>query len=155
MLKTYISLLESTIETSKVDRPQVTKESVKLLHDGKTTTSHDKPDVQTELCHDIYQFAKVQCINFKRDSKFIFEISNSENVMENYSYSMEILVDNDGRGKLGKCVLPDFINVHNILWQHPIDNLNNVKYFLNSCKHNIDCYFRRLKQINQLKVKNY
>lgn len=155
MLKTYISLLESTDEIPKVNRFQVKKKLVKLLDNGKTTTSHNKSDVQTELCHDIYQFAKVQCISFKRDSRFVFEISNSEYVMKNYLYTMEILVDNNGRGKLGKCVLPDFINVHNILWQYPIDNLNNVKYFLNSCKHNIDCYFYRLKQINELKVKNY
>lgn len=152
MLKSYISLLENTIKTTNVDQSQATKESLKLLHDGEAATSHDKPDVQTELCHNIYQFARVQCINFERDSGFIFEISNSENIAKNDSYAIEILVDDNGCGKLGKYTLPDFINVHNILWQYPIEDLNNVKHFLKSCKHNIDCYFCRLKQVNELKV---
>ncbi|XP_071572405.1 uncharacterized protein [Temnothorax nylanderi] len=153
MLKTYISLLESTIETPEVEQSQVTKESSKLLYSGEgAAVSRDKPDVQTELCRNIYQFAKVQCINFKRDSRFIFEIPNSENIVKSDLYTIEILVDDKGRGKLGKCVLPDFINVNSILWQYPIDNLNNVKHFLKSCKRNIDCYFCRLQQINELKI---
>ncbi|XP_011171005.2 uncharacterized protein LOC105203798 [Solenopsis invicta] len=149
MLKTYISLLESATETSKVDQSQVAKESWKLLHDA--ATSHDESDVQTELCRNISQFAKVQCIDFERNSRFIFEISNPGNITRNDSYTMEVLIDGDGRGKLGKCVLPDFINVTDILWRYPIDDLNNVKHILKTCQLNIDCYFRRLKQVIELK----
>ncbi|XP_012542077.1 uncharacterized protein LOC105839956 [Monomorium pharaonis] len=149
-LKKHVSLLENTIKIFKVNYSQIKRETLKSL-DGEAGTSYDKLDVQMELYHDIYQFARVQCISFERDSRFIFEISNPESIVKNNSYTIEVLIDDDGYGKLGKCVLPDFINVNDILWQYPIDDLNNVKHFLKSCKHNIDCYFRRLKQVNELK----
>lgn len=157
ILKTYVCLLESTTETPKLRQAQLAEIQSKLLHNSEATF-HDVSDVQscqnwnTELFCDISQFTEMPCIKIEQNSKFVFEVSNAKDIAKKDIYAIEILIDDNGHGKLGKYTLPDFINVHNILWQYPIDNLNNVKNFLKSCKHNIDCYFCRLKQVNELKV---
>lgn len=150
-------MLESTIETPKSKRSKLAEIQSKLLHNGPTT-SRNTPNVQswwnwnTELYCDISRFIGIPCIKIKQNSKFIFEMSNAKDIAKRNLYAIEILIDENGHGKLGKCVLPNFINVHDILSQYPVDDLNNVKYFLKSCKHHIDCYFSRLKQVDELKV---
>ncbi|XP_011171004.1 uncharacterized protein LOC105203797 [Solenopsis invicta] len=155
ILKTYVSQLEGTIETLKSKQLQLAEIQSNLLCNSGVT-NHNVSAVQsyrisnTELYHDIFQVTEMLCVKSDQNLKFVFEISNIKDIEKMNFYVIEILVDN-GCGKLGRCALPNFIDMRNILSRYPIDNLNNVKHFLKSCKHRIDCYFSRLKQIDELK----
>ncbi|KMQ89677.1 grip and coiled-coil domain-containing protein, partial [Lasius niger] len=149
MLKANVSLLEIMIETPKFGQLQFVKMPLTLMHDSEAARFHI-PDVETELCQ-LYRFAGLRCREFDRNSRFVFEIYRAEqNVMKNDVYAIEILIDENDRGKLGKWVLPMSVDVQEILSKYPIDNLNNVKHFLRSCKHHVDCYLCRLKQFEEL-----
>lgn len=141
-------------ETPKFGQLQFAKMS--LMHNNEIANFHI-PDVQTELCDELYRFVGLRCREFKRNSRFVFEINNIEqndNITKNNVYAIEIMIDESGRGKLGKWVLPMSVNVQKILSQYPIDKLNNVKHFLKSCKHHVDSYLCRLKQLEELQVIN-
>ncbi|XP_050455924.1 uncharacterized protein LOC126853866 [Cataglyphis hispanica] len=145
LLEAHVSLLETMIVTPKFG--QLKFEKLPLTHDSEAVRFHI-PDVQTELCHELYRFVGLRCRDIDQNSRFVFEINSTE--QNNEQYAIEILIDENGCGKLGKWVLPMFINVQEILSQYPIDNLNNVKYFLKSCKHHVDSYLCRLKQFKEL-----
>ncbi|XP_012542078.2 uncharacterized protein LOC105839957 [Monomorium pharaonis] len=155
ILKTYVSLLEGITEAPKSRQSQLTEIQSNLLCNSGVIIDNIS-DVQshqncsTELYHDISQITEMPCVKIEKNMKFFFEIDNVKNISKKDQYEIEILIDDNGHGKLGKCLLPDFIDVHNILSRHPIDDLNNVKHFLKSCKHRIDCYYSRLKQIDEL-----
>ncbi|KAM0731080.1 hypothetical protein ACS0PU_002140 [Formica fusca] len=145
LLEAHVSLLETMIVTPKFG--QLEFDELPLIHDNKATKFHI-PDVQTELCHELYRFVGLRCREFNQNSKLVFEIYNT--VTKNDPYAIEILIDENGRGKLGKWVLPMSINVQEILSRYPIDNLSNIKHFLKSCKHHVDSYLCRLKQLEEL-----
>ncbi|XP_072743803.1 uncharacterized protein [Anoplolepis gracilipes] len=147
-LKAYVSRLETIIEKSKSIKLQMLK--MTLIQDSEITSSYI-PDVQMQLCHKFHQFVGSRCREFNQKLRLVFEINSTEqDVKKNDLYAIEILIDKNGRGKLGKWALPT-INVQEILSQHPIDDLNNVKHFLNSCKHYIDSYLCRFKQLEELR----
>ncbi|XP_025269466.1 uncharacterized protein LOC112639499 [Camponotus floridanus] len=150
ILKAHVSLLETMIETPKFGQLQFAKMS--LMHRNEVARFH-VPDVQTELCDELYRFAGLRCREFNRNSRYVFEITGTEqngNDTKNNLYAIEIMIDESGCGKLGKWVLPMSVDVQEILSQYPIDNLNNVKHFLKSCKHHVDSYLCRLKQLKEL-----
>ncbi|XP_071648115.1 uncharacterized protein [Temnothorax longispinosus] len=152
ILKIYVSMLETTIKALKFGRSQLANIQSKLSSNGAMMSDvQSRRNWSTELCRDISQFTGMPCIKIEQNSKFVFEMSNSKDIAKKGLYAIEILIDDDGHGKLGKCVLPNFIDVRNMLSQYRIDNLNNVKHFLKSCKHHIDCYFSRLKQADEVK----
>ncbi|XP_012219794.1 uncharacterized protein MAL8P1.12-like [Linepithema humile] len=148
ILKTYISLLETVIQTPKFSQLQIVEKPSRLLCDNKDAKFRKIPDVQTELCYEFYQFAGMQCVNC--EGGFVFEFSSTENFSKNDLYAVEILIDDNGRGKVGKWVLPMSIDISEILSRYPIDDLNSIKHFLKSCKHHIDCYMNRKEQAEKL-----
>lgn len=151
MLKANISLLESMIETPKFGQLKFVKKTLTSMHDNKDAKFHI-PNVQTELCYELYRFVGLRCREFVESSRLVFEICSTEqNVTENDVYAVEILINENGRGKLGKWVLPMSIDVQEILSKYPINNLN-IKHFVKTCKHHVDCYFCRLKQFKELQV---
>ncbi|XP_070162498.1 putative histone-lysine N-methyltransferase 1 [Polyergus mexicanus] len=145
LLEAHVSLLETMIVTPKFGQLEFDK--LPLIYDNEAARFHIT-DVQTELCYELYRFVGLRCREFDRNSRLVFEINNT--VTKNDPYAIEILIDENGRGKLGKWVLPMSTNVQEILSQYPIDNLNNVKHFLKSCKHHVDSYLCRLKQFEEL-----
>lgn len=150
ILKSYISLLETTIETPKFGELQIVEKPSRSLRDNKEAISSKIPDAQKELCYELYRFAGLRCVYSEGD--FVFEISSTNNVTKNDLYAIEILTDDNGRGKLGKWMLPMSINVSEILSRYPIDDLNNIKHFVRSCKHHVDCYVCRKEQVDKLQV---
>ncbi|XP_072764608.1 uncharacterized protein [Anoplolepis gracilipes] len=148
-LKAHVSRLETIIETFKSVQLQMS--NMVLIHDSKITKFYI-PDVRMNICHELTRFAELRCREFDQNWSLIFEInSNIEQDVEKYDlYAIEILIDKNGRGKLGKWALPNTINVQKILSQHPIDDLNNVKDFLKSCKDHVNSYFCRFEQFKEL-----
>ena len=96
------------------------------------------------------QLEGIKCVKIEQ-KKIIIEISNVENAGSNNLYTIEILIDENGHGKLKEYNLPP-IPVDKILLLHPIYNTNNIKYFLHTCKSYIDYYLCRKKQVDDLKV---
>lgn len=99
-----------------------------------------------------FHLTGMRCTKLEQKSSFVFDMCSKENVMENDSYMVEILINNEGHAKLNNSVLPISVDVKKILSQYPIDNMNNVKHFLNKCKHYVDCYNSRVKQFKNLQV---
>ncbi|XP_029168024.1 uncharacterized protein LOC114938306 isoform X2 [Nylanderia fulva] len=82
------------------------EELLTSMHDNKGAKFYI-PDVQTELCYELYQFVGLRCREFNEDSRLVFEICSTEqNLTENDMYAVEILINENGCGKLGKWVLP-------------------------------------------------
>ncbi|XP_072745331.1 uncharacterized protein [Anoplolepis gracilipes] len=125
------------------------------IHNSEITKFYI-PDMQMQLCHELHQFAGSRCQEFDQNLRLIFEINSTEqDVQKNDLYAIEILIDENGRGKLGKWALPT-INVQKILSQHPIGDKssifkNNIKHFLKSCKHHVDSHLCRFKQFEELR----
>ncbi|XP_032670322.1 uncharacterized protein LOC116843732 isoform X2 [Odontomachus brunneus] len=145
MLRTYVSVLENRLETLKFGQLRLPKPS----HNNKAATHRNVPDVWMELRRDLYRFAGIQCVKCK--GSFVFVMSSTDDVPSSDLYTVEILIDEHGCGKLGRWILPMSVDVQEILSQHPIDNLNNVRQFLKSCKQHVDCYTYRVKQLEELK----
>ncbi|XP_072764586.1 uncharacterized protein [Anoplolepis gracilipes] len=146
-LKAHASRLETIIETFKSVQLQMSK--MALIHDSEITRFYI-PNVQTQLCHELHQFAGSRCREFDQNLRLVFEINSTEqDVKKNDLYAIEILIDENGRGKLEKWALPT-LNVQKILSQYPIDDLNNVKDFLKSCKDHVNSYFCRFEQVKEL-----
>ncbi|XP_035738010.1 protein PFC0760c-like isoform X1 [Vespa mandarinia] len=100
------------------------------------------------LRNDLYRFAGIYCV--KSDKPIVIEFSAGDKVTSNSLFSIEIL-QIDNQYKLGKWVMPLSIDLNDILSKYPLDNPNNLKSFLKSCKHYIDCYTYRRKQYYDLK----
>lgn len=145
MLRTYISVLENRLETPKFGQLQLPR---KLY--SKAATTRGVLDVEMILRRDLYRFSGMQCV--KCNGSFVFEMFSTNHVSSNDTYAVEILIDDDGRGKLGKWILPMAVDVQNIMSRHPIDDLNNIKQFLRRCKYHVDCYICRAKQLEELRV---
>lgn len=139
------------IQNPKHNRLQLAKEPSRPLHNGEAATFHDIPHVQTKLFHDFYELVGIRCVKFERKSSFVFEMCSNESVTEN-NYMVEILIDDDGRGLLGNSKLPVTVYVEEILSQYPINDISNVKHFLNCCKHYVDTYVCRVEQFTDLEV---
>ncbi|XP_072764208.1 uncharacterized protein [Anoplolepis gracilipes] len=150
-LKAHASRLKAIIEEFKSIQLQMSK--MAFVHNNENTKFYI-PDIQMQLCHKLHQFAGSQCQEFDKNLRFVFEINTEQNVKKNDLYAIEILIDENGRGKLGKWALPS-INVQKILSQHPIGDKssifkNNIKSFLKSCKHHVDSFLCRFKQLDKL-----
>lgn len=149
MLRTYVSVLEHHLETPKFGQLQLARE-VRLLSNDEAATNCNMLDMRTEMRSDLYRFIGIRCTNCKH--RFVFEIANTDGVTWSDPYVVEILIDEYGRGKLGKWILPMSVDVQEILSQYPIDDLNNIRQFLKSCKHHVDCYICRAEQLKKLQV---
>ncbi|EFN75610.1 uncharacterized protein LOC105191249 [Harpegnathos saltator] len=146
LLRTYVSALESRLETPKFGQLQLPTDASR---DGETAARCNVLDIRTKLRYDLYRFTGVRCT--KCEGSFVFEVSGADSVTGAEPYAVEILMDSHGCGKLGKWVLPMSIDVQGILSRHPIEDLNNVRQFLKSCKHHVDCYICRAKQLEELR----
>ncbi|XP_014486239.1 PREDICTED: uncharacterized protein LOC106750421 isoform X2 [Dinoponera quadriceps] len=149
MLRTYVSVLENKLKTPKFGQLHLVRKAPLSLHsEAATYRDVDLPDVRTELCCDFYRFAGIRYT--RCDSTFVFEMSGTDKVTRSGLYAVEILTDNNGCGKLGRWALPMSVDVQKILLQHPIDDLNNMRQFVKSTKHHVDCYVCRAKQLEEL-----
>lgn len=138
------------IQTPKHNRLQSDKSS-RQLYNSEMATFHDKPDVNMDLFHDFYELAGIRCVKLERISSFVFEMCKNETNTED-NYIVEILIDDHGRALLGDSKLPRTVCVEEILSKYPIDDVSNVKHFLNFCKHYVETYICRKKQLTDLKV---
>jgi len=79
----------------------------------------------------------MQCIKYG----FVFEIFSNDNVTKR----TEILIDNS-RG------LRNAAYVQETLSRYLIDDLNNIRCFLKSCRRRVNCYACRTRQFEKLQV---
>lgn len=112
--------------------------------------SKEIPNVEVDLQNDLYNFAGLRCVKFRRDEVVFNFISTNEQQKEDI-YAIQIFIK-DRKGHLGKWILPMSIDVNDMLTKIPIDKLENITPFLKSCKHDIDCYIVRQEQFLSLKV---
>lgn len=108
------------------------------------------PNVEVDLQNDLYNFAGLRCVKFRRDEIIFNFTSTSEHQKENI-YTVQIFIK-DRKGYLGKWIMPMSIDMNDMLTKIPIDKLENLTPFIKSCKHDIDCYIIRQEQFLLLKV---
>lgn len=116
----------------------------KISHFSKIT------NVEVQLQHDLYKFAGFQCVKFKR-GETIFNFTSANEQQKDNTYAVQVFVK-DGKGSLGKWVMPMLVDINKILTKIPIDKLKNLTAFMKNCKHNINCYTVRQEQFLSLKV---
>ncbi|XP_014479762.1 PREDICTED: probable serine/threonine-protein kinase irlF [Dinoponera quadriceps] len=107
------------------------------------------PNVEVQLQNDLYRFAGFHCVKFKR-SEIVFNFVSTNEQQKDNTYAVQILAK-DGKGSVGKWVMPMSVDMNQISTKIPIDNLRNLNAFLKYCKHNIDCYIIRQEQYLSLK----
>ncbi|XP_050450561.1 uncharacterized protein LOC126851043 [Cataglyphis hispanica] len=111
--------------------------------------SKEIPNVEVDLQNDLYNFAGLRCVKFRRD-EIVFNFTSTNERQKKDIYAIQIFIK-DRKGHLGKWILPMSINVNDMLTKIPIDKLENITSFLKSCKHDIDCYIVRQEQFLSLK----
>lgn len=111
--------------------------------------SREIPNVEVDLQNDLYNFAGLRCVKFRRD-EIIFNFTSTSERQKKDIYAIQIFIK-DRKGHLGKWILPMSIDVNDMLTKIPIDKLENLSPFLKSCKHDIDCYIIRQEQFLSLK----
>lgn len=148
-LRSIIKQCEQSLQTRFKDiEDHVTK---KPLQNLETFLTFNKIlNVQVDLKNDLYRFAGFRCVKFRKNES-IFNFTSTNEKQKDNTQAVQILVK-DGKGKLGKWVMPVSIDINNILSKTPIDKLKNLSAFIKSCKHNVDCYTVRQEQFLSLKV---
>ncbi|XP_029175475.1 uncharacterized protein LOC114943920 [Nylanderia fulva] len=107
------------------------------------------PNVEVDLQNELYNFAGFHCAKFRRD-EIVFNFKPTSKYQKNDTYAIQIFIKN-GKGELGKWVMPMSFDVNDMLSKIPIDKTKNIGPFLKSCQHNIDCYVARQDQFLSLK----
>lgn len=108
------------------------------------------PNVEVDLQNDMYRFAGLHCVRARRD-EYVFNFTSTNGEQEDNTQAVQIFIK-DGKANLGKWVMPMSIDMNYILSKTPIDEIKNIKSFVKSCKHNVDCYIVRQEQFLSLKV---
>lgn len=108
------------------------------------------PNVEVDLQNDLYNFAGLRCVKFRRD-EVIFNFTSTSEHQKKDIYAIQIFIK-DRKGHLGKWIMPMSIDMNDMLTKVPIDKLENLTSFIKSCKHDIDCYIVRQGQFLSLKV---
>lgn len=118
--------------------------------DPKTSHFSRIMNVEVQLQNDLYKFAGFRCVKFKR-AETIFNFTSASEQQKDNTYAAQILVK-DGKGNLGKWVMPMSVDMNEILTKTPINKLKHLTAFMKNCKHNINCYTVRQEQFLTLKV---
>jgi len=127
-----------------IERPSREQSSKDSSHLGRI------PNVEIDLRNDLYRFAGLHCIKFRRD-EFVFNFTSTNGEQKDNTHAIQIFIK-DGKGSLGKWVMPMSVDMNYILTKTPIDKLKNLTAFIKNCKHNADCYSVRQQQFLSLKV---
>ncbi|XP_070168850.1 DNA ligase 1 [Polyergus mexicanus] len=114
-----------------------------------SSRSREIPNIEVDLRNDLYNFAGLRCVKFRRD-EVVFNFTSTSERQKKDIYAIQICIK-DRKGHLGKWILPMSIDVNEMLTKIPIDKLENLSPFLKSCKHDIDCYIVRQEQFLSLK----
>lgn len=126
-----------------------------LLDYPKSTSSFSLkkiPDVDMEYTDELFQLAGMRC-TMLTDNEYIFSfVSSGDLNTKNRNYAVQIICDSD-KPKLGKWNMPKSTNMDSLLLETPLRRAIDIKPFLANCKHRIDCFSRRAKQYDDLKVK--
>ncbi|XP_020290893.1 uncharacterized protein LOC109858236 isoform X2 [Pseudomyrmex gracilis] len=108
------------------------------------------PNVDVDLQNDLYRFAGLNCVNVHGNEVTFNFVSTSNEQEAKNKYAVQMFIK-DGKGHLGKWVMPMSIDMSEILAKTPIDSLKNLNPFVRTCKHYIDCYTERQQQFLSLK----
>lgn len=146
-LKCLIEQCERKLDT--VCFAEMEKHMPKSLSLRNPSYSRRMPNVEVDLQNELYNFFGFRCTKFRRD-EMIFNFTSTSKYEKNDIYAMQIIIKN-GKGELGKWVMPMSFDVNDMLTKIPIDKIKNIGPFLRSCKHNIDCYIARQDQFLSLK----
>lgn len=146
-LKMIISEIESNLEISKFqDITDLTiRETAPASHESQPPVHRD---VNAKLQNELYRYAGLSCVSFAEE-RYTFRLSPSGRSERENAYAVQILSKN-GKGSLGKWVLPMSIDMDQLITRIPITLLNNIPSFLKTCKHLVDCYFLRQQQFQTL-----
>ncbi|XP_071565111.1 uncharacterized protein [Temnothorax nylanderi] len=148
-LKCIIKQCEWSLQTLRFKdvEERVTERPLQSL-DVSSQTRNRVPNVEVDLQNDLYRFAGFRCVKFRRDEIIFNFISTNEKQKDN-THAVQIFIK-DGKGNLGKWVMPMSIDMNYILSKTPIDQLKNLTAFIKNCKHNVDCYTVRQEQFLSL-----
>lgn len=125
----------------------------RLSRNPKASSNFGKTNVEFDLQNNLYRFAGFHCVKFRRD-EFVFNFTSTNEKQKDNTYAVQIFIK-DGKGKLGKWIMPMSIDMNYMLSKMSIDELKNLTSFIKNCKHNVDCYSTRKEQFLSLKVHFY
>ncbi|XP_071647204.1 uncharacterized protein [Temnothorax longispinosus] len=148
-LKCIVKQCEWSLQTLRFKdvEERVTKRSLQS-RDVSSRTRNSVPNVEVDLQNDLYRFAGFRCVKFRRD-EIIFNFTSTNEKQKDNTHAVQIFIK-DGKGNLGKWVMPMSIDMNYILSKTPIDQLKNLTAFIKNCKHNVDCYTARQEQFLSL-----
>lgn len=125
-------------------------ESVIESRDSRDLRFSRMPDIETKLKDDLYKFAGFRSICLKK-GEIIFNFTSVKDKQKENTQAIQIFIK-DGKGYVGKWVMPMMVDINYMLKNINIENLKNIPPFIKSCKYNIDCYTLRQEQFLSLKV---
>lgn len=127
------------------------EEHITKLQMPTTQLDFDKiPNVKADLQNEMYNLAGFNCVKYHRN-EFVFNFTTINGLQEKNTYAVQIFIKN-GKGFLGKWVMPMSINMNDILTKTPIDKIKNINVFLKNCQRHINCYVQRQEQYLKFKV---
>ncbi|XP_077276045.1 uncharacterized protein LOC143904923 [Temnothorax americanus] len=148
-LKCIVKQCEWSLQTLRFKdvEERVTKRSLQS-RDVSSQTRNRVPNVEVDLQDDLYRFAGFRCVKFRRD-EIIFNFTSTNEKQKDNTHAVQIFIK-DGKGSLGKWVMPMSIDINYILSKTPVDQLKNLTAFIKNCKRNVDCYTARQEQFLSL-----
>ncbi|KAF7992775.1 hypothetical protein HCN44_005119 [Aphidius gifuensis] len=98
--------------------------------------------------HELDKLAGLYCQkSINNEYVFCFDVSSSGN--SDSVFAVQFFI-NDGKGTIGKYIMPSIDTMDLIIAETPIDQLSGIIPFLNNCKRHLDCFANRRKQYNEL-----
>ncbi|XP_011251333.1 uncharacterized protein LOC105248302 [Camponotus floridanus] len=145
-LKCIIEQCERELDTVRFENVE---EHVSELQ--RETPSHPREisNVEVDLQNDLYNFAGLHCVKFRKD-EVVFNFTSTSERQKKDIYAIQFFIK-DGKAHLGKWIMPMSIDMDDMLTKIPLDKLENLTPFIKSCKHDIDCYIVRQEQFLSLK----
>lgn len=153
-LKSIIEQCEWNLQTLRFKDVEERVTEKQIPGNPEASSHFDRTsNVEVDLQNDLYRFAGFHCVRFRRD-EFVFNFTSTNGEQKDNTYAVQIFIK-DGKGKLGKWIMPMSIDMNYILSKTPIDELKNLTSFIKNCKHNVDCHATREEQFLSLKVYFY
>ncbi|XP_024943862.1 uncharacterized protein LOC107270759 isoform X3 [Cephus cinctus] len=147
-LKVVSSNLEYGIGITKFghdDNIKTVHECLKYLNKNENNVH----DTQVNLQYTLYSYAGIHCVKFT-DNCVVFKFASFGEYKKCDKYAVQIMIEDD-KAKLGHWIMPNWLDIHQVLLETPLQNPRNIMCFIRNCKHHIYCYHHRMTHFNNLK----
>ncbi|XP_017760066.1 PREDICTED: uncharacterized protein LOC108550743 [Eufriesea mexicana] len=145
-LKEQIHQLKSIILQMEWNLDMIKFGNTKCVFPSSTSSDLNTkiPDVNIQLETELHKYSGLHCVKFSAE-EYVFHFTPPNKYDRENIFAVQIL-NNQGKGTLGKWVMPMGIDLNDIVSEYPITDLRNIPNFLRICKQHVNAYFVRQQQ---------